>query len=47
MALPPDRREVKPVDCPPVDERRSENVLRSNDRMNQEKFRGVTDAPVL
>lgn len=47
MALPSDRREVKPVDCPPVDERRSENVLRSSDRMNQEKFRGVTDAPVL
>ncbi len=47
MALPPDRREVKPVDCPPVDERRSPNALRSSDRMNQEKFRGVTDAPVL
>ena len=47
MALPPDRREVKHVDCPPVDERRSENALRSSDRMNQEKFRGVTDAPVL
>ena len=47
MALPPDRREVKPVDCPPVDERRSKNALRSSDRMNQEKFRGVTDAPVL
>ena len=46
MALPPDRREVKPVDCPPVDERRSLNALRSSDRMNQEKFRGVTDAPV-
>ena len=37
MALPPDRREVKPVDCPPVDDRRSSNVLRSSDRMNQEK----------
>ena len=47
MALPPDRRKVKPVDCPPVDERRSENALRSSDRMNQEKFRGVTDAPVF
>ncbi len=47
MALPPDRREVKPADCPPVDERRSPNALRSSDRMNQEKFRGVTDAPVL
>lgn len=47
MALPPDRREVKPVDCPPVDDRRSSNALRSSDRMNQEKFRGVTDAPVL
>ena len=46
-ALPPDRREVKPVDCPPVDDRRSSNALRSSDRMNQEKFRGVTDAPVL
>ena len=47
MALPPDRREVKPADCPPVDERRSRNTLRSSDRMNQEKFRGVTDAPGL
>lgn len=47
MALPPDRREVKPVDCPPVDDRRSPNDLRSSDRMNQEKFRGVTDAPGL
>ena len=47
MALPPDRREVKPVDCPTVDDRRSLNVLRSCDRLNQEKFRGVTDAPAL
>ena len=47
MALPPDRREVKPVDCPPVDDRCSSNALRSSDRMNQEKFRGVMDAPVL
>ena len=47
MALPPGRREVKPVDCPPVDERRSPNALRSSDRLNQEKFRGVTDAPAL
>ena len=47
MALPPDRREVKPVDCPPVDERRSLNTLRSSDRLKQEKFRGVTDAPAL
>lgn len=47
MALPPDRREVKPVDCPPVDERCSINALRSSDRMNQEKIRGVTDAPCL
>ena len=47
MALPPDRRKVKPADCPPVDDRRSPNGLRSSDRMNQEKFRGVTDAPVL
>ena len=46
-ALPSDRREVKPVDCPPVDERRSLNGLRSSDRLNQEKFRGVTDAPAL
>ena len=47
MALPPDRREVKPADCPPVDERHSSNALRSSDRLNQEKFRGVTDAPAL
>ena len=47
MALPPERREVKPADCPPVDERRSLNALRSSDRLNQEKFRGVTDAPDL
>ena len=46
-ALPSDRREVKPADCPPVDERRSSNALRSSDRLNQEKFRGVTDAPGL
>ena len=46
-ALPPDRREVKPADCPPVDERHSSNDLRSSDRLNQEKFRGVTDAPAL
>ena len=46
-ALPSDRREVKPADCPPVDERRSSNTLRSSDRLNQEKFRGVTDAPAL
>lgn len=47
MALPPDWREVKPADCHPVDERRSLNALRSSDRLNQEKFRGVTDAPSL
>lgn len=47
MALPPDRREVKPADCPPVDDRRSLNALRSSDRLNQEKFRGATDAPGL
>ena len=46
-ALPPDRREVKPADCPPVDDRRSKSGLRSSDRMKQEKFRGVTDAPGL
>ncbi len=46
MALPPDRREVKPADCPPVDDRRVSG-LRSSGRMNQEKFRGATDAPVL
>jgi len=46
-ALPPDRREVKPADCPPVDDRRSPNALRSSGRLNQEKFRGATDAPVL
>ena len=45
-ALPPDRREVKPADCPPVDDRRASG-LRSSDRLNQEKFRGVTDAPAL
>lgn len=47
MALPPDWREVKPVDCPPVDERHSSNGLRSSSRLNQEKFCGVTDAPAL
>lgn len=47
MALPPDRREVKPVDCPPVDDRRPRGGLRSSDRLKQEKFRGVTDAPAL
>jgi putative transposase len=47
MALPPDRREVKPADCPPVDDRQRCAGLRSSDRMNQEKFRGVTDAPGL
>lgn len=46
MALPPDRREVKPADCPPVDDRRVSG-LRSSGRMNQEKFRDVTDAPAL
>lgn len=45
-ALPPDRREVKPADCSPVDDRRVSG-LRSSDRWNQEKFRGVTDAPDL
>lgn len=46
MTLPPDRREVTPVDCPTVDDRRLAD-LRSSDRLKQEKFRGVTDAPVL
>lgn len=46
-ALPPDRREVKPADCPPVDDRQRSAGLRSSDRMKQEKFRGVTDAPGL
>lgn len=45
-ALPPDRREVTPVDCPPVDDRRLAD-LKSRDRENQEKICGVTDAPVL
>ena len=52
MALPPDRREVKPVDRPPVDDRRSPNGLRSSGGKSplgrkQEKIRGVTDAPCL
>ena len=45
-ALPLDRREVKPVDCPPVDDRRASG-LRSSDRLNQEEFCGVADAPAL
>lgn len=49
MALPPNKREVKPVDRPTVDDRRSMNGLRSNDGKRpsgkkQEKIRGVTDA---
>ena len=52
MALPPDRREVKPVDRPTVDDRRSMNGLRSSGGKSpsgrkQEKIRGVTDAPCL
>ena len=46
QTLPRDNREVKPVDCPPVDDRRLAG-LRSSDRVKQEKFRGVTDAPAL
>jgi len=48
QTLPGDNREVTPVDCPPVDERRLAG-LRSSDRVKekQEKFRGGTDAPVL
>lgn len=46
MTLPSDRREVTPVDCSPVDDRRLAG-LRSSDRSKQEKFRGVTDAPSL
>ena len=46
MTLPSDRREVTPVDCPPVDDRRLAG-LRSSDRSKQEKFRDVTDAPCL
>ena len=52
MALPPDKREVKPVDRPTVDDRRSLNGLRSSggkypSGRKQEKIRGVTDAPCL
>ena len=52
MALPPDKREVKPVDRPTVDDRRSLNGLRSSGGKSpsgrkQEKIRGVTDAPCL
>ena len=36
---------IKPADCPPVDDRQHSADLRSNYRMNQEKFRGVMDAP--
>lgn len=44
--LPGDNREVTPVDCSTVDDRRLAG-LRSSDRSKQEKFRGVTDAPDL
>ena len=46
QTLPGDNREVTPVDCPPVDDRRLAG-LRSSDSVKQEKFRGVTDASVL
>lgn len=44
--LPVDSRKVTPADCPTVDDRRICD-LRSSDRMMQEKFCGVTDAPAL
>ena len=52
MALPLDKREVKPVDRPTVDDRRSLNGLRSSggkrpSGKKQEKIRGVTDALCL
>jgi len=46
QTLPVDGREVTPVDCPPVDDRRFAG-LRSSDSVKQERFRGATDAPVL
>ena len=46
QTLPGDAREVTPVDCPPADDRQLAG-LRSSGSVNQEKFRGVTDAPVL
>jgi len=48
QTLPGDNREVTPVDCPTVDDRR-ETGLRSSGRAKekQEKFCGSTDAPVL
>ena len=46
QTLPGDTREVTPVDCPPVDDRRLAG-LRSSDSVKQEKFRGATDAPAL
>ena len=46
QTLPGDNREVTPVDCPPADDRRLAG-LRSSGSVKQEKFRGVTDAPVL
>ena len=38
--LPTERGEVKPVDCPTVDERPC--VLKSNGRMKQEKRRDIS-----
>ncbi len=46
QTLPGDNREVTPVDCPPVDDRRRAG-LRSSGSVKQEKFRSATDAPVL
>lgn len=46
QTLPGDDREVTPVDCSTVDDRRLAG-LRSSDRTKQEKFRSVTDAPAL
>lgn len=46
QTLPGDNREVTPVDCSPVDDRRLAG-LRSSGSVKQEKFRSATDAPVL
>ena len=39
IALPTERGEVKPVDCPLVDDR--PRALKSNDRKKQEKRGGI------
>ena len=46
QTLPGDNREVTPVDCPPVDDRRRAG-LRISGSVKQEKFRSATDAPAL